>query len=77
VCFEPLTFSNLLKQKGVVYMPDPITIGITVVKLVAAAYTAVEGAATAIEGVQELSTNNSTSSTDTSNTSNTTSQPPS
>jgi hypothetical protein len=59
-------------------MPDPITIGITVVKLAAAAYGAVESAATAIEGVQELSkSNNNTSSSDTSNNSNTTSQPPS
>ncbi len=47
-------------------MPDPITIGITVVRLAAAAYGAVEGAANAIEGFQELS-NNNTSSSDTSN----------
>ncbi len=47
-------------------MADPITISYTVVKLLSSAYVAVEAAATAIEGVEELS-NNNTSSSDTSN----------
>ena len=50
-------------------MADPITIAITVVKLVSAACGAGAGAAKAIEGFDELSNNNTSSSDNSSTTS--------
>jgi hypothetical protein len=43
-------------------MADPITISFTVVKLLSSAYGTAAAAATAIEGVEELSNNNTSSS---------------